>query len=504
MPADSDSPPILIRSDAGGTLGTGHVMRMIALGQAWQERGGNVTLCACQCPPPLVERLAKENIGFSPIGEYAPGSEQDLQATVALARSLSTRWIVLDGYQFGTDYQRSLKEAGFKVLAIDDYGHCETWNADLILNQNIRETRTHLSNGDKDPRFLNGPRYALLRREFRRNFNATPKSSAKTHVLITFGGVDPTQATLAILTALNRIELLDFSLLILAGPANPKLANLRDAIAASPHECELIAACDDMPALYSRADRVISAGGSSCYEWMLFGKPGWVTSVAENQDAIVRAMIHGRHAAGLEKISETAELALIRSLETWLKAPAENSCLPDLDGFGAPRTAAILAEDPCWIRPASPEQDAGFLFELANEPSVRSAGRHPQRITWEEHVAWLKRQCASPDSRLMILEATRSGTAGQIRFHRRKNSVWEIGISISPLHRKSGLAASALTLAMQSLKASTPVSKWLAEIHPENLASQRLFEKLGFHTAGENDGLQIWTLHSRIVTTQEP
>ncbi len=36
--------PLFIRADAGGATGTGHVMRMIALAQEWQEQGKDISL----------------------------------------------------------------------------------------------------------------------------------------------------------------------------------------------------------------------------------------------------------------------------------------------------------------------------------------------------------------------------------------------------------------------------------------------------------------------------
>ena len=56
-------PKLLIHADAGGILGTGHVMRMIALAQAYRRRGGEVTIASVQCPEPIIDRV--EELGIT-------------------------------------------------------------------------------------------------------------------------------------------------------------------------------------------------------------------------------------------------------------------------------------------------------------------------------------------------------------------------------------------------------------------------------------------------------
>ena len=50
---------LLIRADADSQIGTGHVMRMIALGQAWHTRVGRVVFVT-DAPDALAERLTQE------------------------------------------------------------------------------------------------------------------------------------------------------------------------------------------------------------------------------------------------------------------------------------------------------------------------------------------------------------------------------------------------------------------------------------------------------------
>jgi UDP-2,4-diacetamido-2,4,6-trideoxy-beta-L-altropyranose hydrolase len=486
----SENSSLLIRADAGGTLGTGHVMRMIALAQAWQDRGGEAIMAACSCPSPIVNRLSAEGIRFITLESNDPGGAADLRETISLAESIGARWIILDGYHFLNAYQRGLKENGLNILAVDDYGHCQTWEADLVLNQNFRDPLPASGKGH-----LEGPEFALLRREFyRRQPAALLPPTDKLRLLLTFGGVDPSNATLRILAALRRIIEPRLSLKILAGPANPNLELLAEEIAESPHDCQLIPACGDMPLLYESVDRVISAGGSSCYEWMLARKPGWIVSVAENQDAIVRAMLSGNHAAGIQDWGDLTLETISDNLRSWLAEPLPPIANIVIDGYGAPKVAAALSDSGCWIRPVNPDTDARFLHSLANEPSIRCAGRHPDPIPWRDHISWLTSHCSCFDSCLTVIETLGDGPVGQIRFHRHEGDTWEIGISIRPDRRKSGLGAVALALAMRYLKSMVMVRAWLAEIQPENNASQRLFVKLGFVFQGISGGLHQWVL----------
>ena len=73
---------LLIRADASVAMGTGHVMRMIALAQAWQQSGGNSSFVCAEITPTLEERIRDEDFGVENI-TTAPGSREDLAATRA-------------------------------------------------------------------------------------------------------------------------------------------------------------------------------------------------------------------------------------------------------------------------------------------------------------------------------------------------------------------------------------------------------------------------------------
>src|SRR5215216_4793334 len=158
-------PPLLIRADASAQIGTGHIMRCLALAQAWQAQGGAVTFATMKTlPDALQTRLQNEHIVLHLL-DTKPGSADDAAQTAALAASLGAA-VVVDGYHFGGDYQYTLKSAGLKLLFIDDNVHADHYYADFVLNQNIYANEAMYANREPRTILLLGPRYVLLRLEF--------------------------------------------------------------------------------------------------------------------------------------------------------------------------------------------------------------------------------------------------------------------------------------------------------------------------------------------------
>src|ERR1700675_1782319 len=113
---------LLIRADASLAIGTGHVMRCLALAQAWKDAGGRAIFAIAQSTPAIEERLRDERFDV----ERAPvpvGSVADAEETARLAHKHGALWSVIDGYEFGAEYQTNLKGHGLRVLFIDDNGH---------------------------------------------------------------------------------------------------------------------------------------------------------------------------------------------------------------------------------------------------------------------------------------------------------------------------------------------------------------------------------------------
>ena len=347
IPNVSENPQLIIRADASSQLGIGHVMRCLALAQAWRESGGKVCFALAMESPELEARLAIEGIDVIDLASE-PGSLDDARQTIDLAQTLHAGWVVIDGYHFNAAYQKAFRETDLSTLVIDDYGHAEHYYADVVLNQNIYADEPLYVRREPYTNLLLGTKYALLRREFRDWGNwqpAVPPMARK--ILVTLGGSDPDNVTQRVIRSLQMVNSSDLEIKIVVGPANKHLESLSHALMYLDHEVELLTATRNMPQLMSWADIAISAAGSTCWELSFMGVPTMVVVLADNQKPIAEGLHQANAALNCgwhtqieeEALAETVEKLL---LDTDLRRKLSYQARALVDGRGATRVTEAL------------------------------------------------------------------------------------------------------------------------------------------------------------------
>lgn len=338
---------ILIRADAGGITGTGHVMRMIGLAQAYLRRGGSVTMASINCPPKLVERVLSYGITHHSIKASQPGAADDAQLTLELAKELGVQWLVLDGYNFDYAYQKCVKKSGLSLLCTDDHGYSNRWYCDAILNQNLdAELRASYQNDFPESKVLSGVSYCLLREEFLQSQALKSEWVMIQSLLVTLGGSDPENATKAVLCFLNQACTRSLHIRVLVGADNSHIEELR-SFDEGHHQVEIVQNATNMAEQYAWADGIISAGGSTCWEWLYCGLPGAIVTIAENQLPIVESLTESRQVAlSLGWFNDPTFGASIKRLSQWIDAPSEicdwQAARHLVDARGADRVVALL------------------------------------------------------------------------------------------------------------------------------------------------------------------
>lgn len=279
---------LLIRADASVAIGTGHVMRCLALGECWRAFGGEVVCVMCECSPSLEKRLAESGFRLTRISGL-PASKEDLQNLRKAVENELPRWIVLDGYKFDANYQSALKRLG-RLLVIDDNGGVEYYSADLILNQNVHACEQMYERRSPETELLLGPQYALLRSEFARysqwKREIRPQGS---RVLLSMGGSDPTNFGSRILPALCALPRHLEVRIVIGGTAAQD--DFIDAVEhGSSVRVEVVRDVRNMAELMAWADLAIAGAGTICWELCCLGLPAILVVAAENQRLIARKL----------------------------------------------------------------------------------------------------------------------------------------------------------------------------------------------------------------------
>lgn len=338
---------MLVRADAGPQIGIGHVMRCLALAQAWLKVGGKATFVSAADNPVLEARLIEEGMHVAHIAAQ-PGSDEDVQQTVRLARQKEAAWVVVDGYHFRATYQHALKANGLRIFWIDDYGHAEYYAADWVLNQNMHADESLYRNRESYTRLLLGPHYALLQREFlnwRGWRRSTPAVGRK--VLVTMGGGDPANITLRVIRALDKVAVEGLEVIVVVGSTNPHVEMLK----ATVHESELMIrlkqTTSEMPELMAWADLAVSGGGSTCWELTFMGVPTITLILAENQKLAAMTLANRGVSMCLGEGKNVNPQSIRRALTRLLKdrntrqqMMEKGQCL--VDGSGAKEIVKLL------------------------------------------------------------------------------------------------------------------------------------------------------------------
>jgi len=479
---------IAIRVDAGAAIGSGHVMRCLALAEELRRRDAQVCFVSREHAGHLISRI--EEAGFGVHRLSAPtrhsvvssdestwlGStpEEDARETAAALAGEHVDWLVVDHYGADARWHRLLRSTAERVLAIDDIAN-RPHDADILLDQGYPAAgteRRYDALTDSRCRKLLGPRYALLQPIYREVRPLLPERSGTVRqVLVSFGAHDATRATLAVLAALSRPELRHIAIDVVPGD-EPEVRASVETIARARTGVTVHRRLPSLAGLMVRADLAIGAGGMTTWERACLALPALVATIADNQMPSTQALAADgliAYAGASAKVSEAdwAEHLITLTREPSRVAELSRRTRRLTDGHGSGRVARAMIGPPERIRiRRATAHDAGLLLDAAKDEA--------SFVTRTED-----RRCV-----FLIGEDACGLPLGWVRFDldaKRQEAL--VGFAVDEGLRPLGVGAPLLREAVRVWRERVPGFAAVAQLAPNDDAGQRALHGAGFAQA---------------------
>ena len=530
---------VLLRCDGGGPLGVGHVIRSLALAEAAVGAGHEVVVAGHFEGSFLQGQLAAAPVEVAQLSAWV--ADGDLQPLIDMVRRLRPDVLHVDSY-LAPDGLRALVTSGGAGVRLDgndptsvvvsnmEDGTFGRRPADVVVDPTFG-AELSARPADGTPWLLRGSRYAPVRQRVidarrRASDDRPPDHRPPDHrpsdvivsgvgqvarsVLVVMGGTDPAGLAPGAVELLARTGL---ALEVTAIAVGENADRARAAALGSRLSLNVLAPVDDLAAMMSAHDLVISAAGTSIWELCCIGVPTAVAWAVDNQREGYERVVAAGAAIGLggpelgrDELGgdERAVDRLKRALtDPEVRARLVRAGRQIVDGLGAWRVVRTWEQalavpsppeigfDPMVARPATLE-DSRQLWQWRNDPVTRAGSRSSAEVSWDDHLRWFTASLTRADRVLLVVEDP-AGPVGTVRWDlvRERDGEpggsheWEVSITVAPERRGQNLGRPLLRAGEVALaektsgvtrSGGTEVHAYLAVVRIDNQSSMRLFE----------------------------
>jgi len=301
---------VVVRADASIEIGSGHIMRCLTLAERLRQDGATVVFLCRELTGNMCKFLSERKFDVSILndrsrresGDLRHGEDENsrsrylgwlgvsqmddaLEAKKALTcLGFVPDWLVVDHYSLGANWEREMRPSARGIMVIDDLAD-RPHECDILLDQNLCADYGTRYSGLVPATCVTllGPRYALLRPEFRearrvrRERGQTPK-----RILVFFGGSDPQNVTDVALRAIGSLGSSDLQVDVVIGSSSVSRRAVEELCRNMP-SCNCHVQPTNMASLMAATDLFVGAGGTTTWERMMLGLPSVVVAIAENQ-----------------------------------------------------------------------------------------------------------------------------------------------------------------------------------------------------------------------------
>lgn len=285
---------ILFRADGNSSIGSGHIMRCIAIAYAAKEKGIDSVFVTADCD--ANELIVKHGFRAHSLNTVYNDMLSEIDSFKLFIEKEMPEAIVVDSYYVCREYFNELKRISkkcgcIKIVYIDDMLN-DIYNCDYLINYGINDDNKEYKYRKKYefekivcPKLLIGTDYVPLRREFRQQ-NTREHGKKVNNILILTGGSDVTHTAIAIIRYLENItKYNDIRFHFVVGSLNPDRA-LIGKTAESLDNVIIHENVNNMSELMINADIAISASGTTLFELCACATPIIAYICADNQGGV--------------------------------------------------------------------------------------------------------------------------------------------------------------------------------------------------------------------------
>lgn len=370
---------VAIRVDTNPDIGMGHLRRCLTLAKQLHSDGFVVQLICRSFCNKNVEKLVKDfNVVFlnqsEIIYDYSDPQSQELwdaETTLSIIGHYPNyiSWVIVDSYQLGELWEKTISQAGHKILAIDDFRNRRHY-ADLLLSDTSISFSKEMNGNENSFYELVGSKFALIDSEYAFIQDSSISLVTPKRILISYGGCDPTDETTKALEAIyflrnhKRYQECFGIVDVVVGQVNPK-ADMVIRSAGEIDNVKVHLAPSSLACFLRRTDIFLTAGGNSMVEALTMRKPCLVTVTTENQALMVNQLVEKSAIIALgDHVQVSSELianALIEICTKYEQIATKFISQSIFDHLGASRVSIMMQ---------SISQDRANFFKFENMAKI--------------------------------------------------------------------------------------------------------------------------------------
>jgi len=313
-----------IRVDASNSIGTGHVVRCLALAIKLKAYKVNIVFICKLLKGNLIKTIHERGFPVFELDEKTNGPdfywEQDALQCINIFQNAKIDCLIVDHYSLDFRWEKLIKSISRNIVVIDDLAD-RKHTCDMLVDQNWFGEKTETRYISLLPaicKYYLGPKYALLGPDYEKpEINQNIRDGAIKSILVFLGGSDPDNQTSKVLNALSHPSFSHIHVDVVLGINHKFVANI-NSLALIRKRTKIFQNIPSLAPLMNTADLMISGGGVITWEKMCIGLPSIVISIANNQIEMNKSLMEAGYINYIGHYLDVTEENIILKLQQLL------------------------------------------------------------------------------------------------------------------------------------------------------------------------------------------